>query len=64
MDYILEVARIIDGAVKGDKVKVMAYSSQLARKLGESGDHEAAQRVVDAATGTVRNPVKLAEEAD
>ncbi|MGB2824928.1 MAG: ATP-binding protein [Phycisphaerae bacterium] len=49
MDYLLEVARIVDGAVKGDRAKVIAYVDQLARKLREAGDASAAERVLKAA---------------
>ena len=49
MDYLLEVARIVDGAVKGDRGKVIAYVDQLARKLREAGDASAAERVLKAA---------------
>jgi len=45
MDYLLEVSRIIDGAVKADRPKVLAYVEQLVRKLREAGDEEAASRL-------------------
>lgn len=46
MDYILEMSRIVDGAVKGDRAKVAAYVEQLARKLRQAGDTAAADRLV------------------
>lgn len=52
MDYLLEISRIIDGAVKGDRPKVMAYVDQLARKLRESGDSAAADRLARTAAQT------------
>lgn len=45
MKYLLEITRIVDGAVKGDRPKVAAYVQQLARKLRESGDERAASRL-------------------
>lgn len=52
MDYLLEISRIIDGAVKGDRAKVSAYVEQLARKLREAGDSAAADRLVRTAQQT------------
>jgi len=49
MDHLLEVSRIIDGAVKGDQAKVLAYVEQLARKLREAGEVSAADRLVKTA---------------
>ena len=53
MEYLLEIARIIDGAVKGDRAKVMAYAEQLARKLREGRDAAAADRVLKTAASEV-----------
>ena len=52
MDHLLEITRIIDGAVKGDHAKVLAYVEQLARKLQESGDQAAAERLTRTAHQT------------
>lgn len=60
MDYLLEISRIVDGAVKGDRAKVLAYVEQLARKLRESGDQEAAQRLLRTAERTKASEVALA----
>lgn len=49
MDYLLEISRIIDGAVKGNQDKVLAYVEQLARKLREAGEAAAADRLVKTA---------------
>lgn len=69
MEYLLEMSRIVNGAVKGDKAKVLAYVEQLARKLRETGDPAAADRfdkaldrnraseVSTAGAGTRRLPV-------
>ncbi len=60
MDYLLEISRIIDGAVKGDRPKVMAYVDQLARKLREAGDTAAADRLVQTADQTKGSEVATA----
>jgi|GEM_PF-4038088 len=46
MDHLLEISRIVDGAMKGDRVKVAAYVEQLARKLIEAGQAQAADRLL------------------
>lgn len=48
MEYLLEITRIVDGAVKGDRAKVAAYVEQLARKLVEAGETQAAERLLRA----------------
>lgn len=63
MDYLLEVSRIVDGAVKGDHAKVLAYVGQLARKLREAGDQAAADRLVRTAERTRFAEVTLARAA-
>ena len=45
MEHLLEISRVVDGAVKGDKAKVHAYVEQLVRKLREAGDAAAANRL-------------------
>lgn len=45
MEHLTEITRIIDGAIKGDRAKVVAYAEQLARKLQEAGDAQAADRL-------------------
>src|SRR5690606_16015753 len=57
MDHLLEVSRIIDGALKGDRAKVLAYVEQLARKLRESGDPKAADRLAQTASQTKASEV-------
>jgi SpoVK/Ycf46/Vps4 family AAA+-type ATPase len=70
MDYLLEISRIIDGAMKADHTRVVAYAEQLIRKLRQAGDMQAAarlQRTLDqvatsdvmlsAAPGLMRLPV-------
>lgn len=46
MDHLLEISRIVDGAVKGDPAKVLAYVEQLARKLRALGENAAADRLM------------------
>jgi len=57
MDHLLEVSRIIDGALKGDRAKVLAYAEQLARKLREAGDSKAADRLSQTASQTKASEV-------
>ena len=57
VEYLLEIARIIDGAVKGDRAKVMAYAEQLARKLREGRDAAAADRVLKTLRRTAASEV-------
>lgn len=45
MEHLTEITRIIDGAMKGDRSKVIAYVEQMARKLRETGDISAAERI-------------------
>lgn len=59
MDHLLEISRIVDGAVKGDRAKVVAYVEQLARKLRESGDLAAAERLTRTATQTKASEVAV-----
>lgn len=57
MDHLLEISRIIDGALKGDRAKVLAYVEQLARKLRETGDAKAADRLAQTANQTKTSEV-------
>lgn len=57
MDYLLEVARIVDGAVKGDRAKVTAYVEQLVRKLREAGEAAAADRLAKTLRQTATSEV-------
>lgn len=57
MDYLLEIARIIDGAVKGDRAKVTAYVEQLVRKLREAGEAAAADRLAKTLRQTATSEV-------
>lgn len=45
MDNLLEILKIIDGGLKGDRDQVLAYGEQLARKLREVGDLRASERI-------------------
>ena len=45
MKHLLEVLKIIDGAVNEDPEKVSAYAEQLALKLDADGEPRQAKRV-------------------
>jgi hypothetical protein len=47
MQYLLEILKIIDGAMRSDRTKVGAYADQLAKKLEKDGDPQAAKRIRD-----------------
>jgi SpoVK/Ycf46/Vps4 family AAA+-type ATPase len=44
-DHLFHLCRVIDGAVKADHEKVVAYSEKLAQLLEKDGEHEAAKRI-------------------
>lgn len=44
-DYIFHLCRVIDGALNGDREKVVAYSEQLVTLLEQEGEMEAAKRI-------------------
>lgn len=46
MDYIIEISRIIEGALSGDKKRVVAYVDQLSKKLKRDGHEPAAQTLL------------------
>ncbi len=46
MKYILEITKIIDGAIRADRDKVAAYTEQMARKLQDAGEGPAAKRIL------------------
>lgn len=60
MEHMLEIARIIDGAVKGDRAKVVAYVEQLTRKLQEAGENAAAERLLKTLRRTASSEVAAA----
>jgi SpoVK/Ycf46/Vps4 family AAA+-type ATPase len=60
MDNILEISRIVDGAVKGDIPKVLGYLNQLCRKLQESGETAAAERLLKTAHQTKTSEISPA----
>ncbi len=45
MEHLLEVLKILDGAVNADRNKVVAYAEQLAGKLESKGDARSAESV-------------------
>lgn len=45
MEHLLEVLKILDGAVSADRQKVQTYAEQLAKKLADAGDKRAAEGI-------------------
>ena len=45
MEHLLEILKIVDGAVNADRAKVSAYTEQLAAKLESEGQRRAAERL-------------------
>jgi SpoVK/Ycf46/Vps4 family AAA+-type ATPase len=45
MKYLLEILKIIDGAVNADKAKIYAYAEQLSRRMEEDGQETSAKRI-------------------
>lgn len=45
MEHLLEILKIVEGAVGADRDKVVSYTKQLADKLTASGEEEAAKRL-------------------
>jgi SpoVK/Ycf46/Vps4 family AAA+-type ATPase len=45
MQHLLEILKIVEGAVATDRTKVVSYTKQLADKLAQSGEDEAAKRL-------------------
>ena len=45
MQYITEISRLLDGALKGDRTRVKDYTTQLITKLRTDGDANAADRL-------------------
>lgn len=44
-DYLFDIAKIVEGAAKGDYSKVIAYSEALASRLDSAGESAAAKRM-------------------
>ncbi len=56
MQYLTEISRLLDGALKGDRSRVQDYAAQLITKLRSDGDAKAADRlesVISRSGGTV-----------
>lgn len=73
MEYLLEISRIVDGALKGDRSKVIGYVQQLTRKLRDAGDKKSADRLErslgnlensEVALSRVLAPVRLPVDQD
>lgn len=52
MEHLLEVLKIVEGAVNADRSKVVSYTNQLANKLTASGEADAAKRLLRVLGGT------------
>jgi len=63
MAYLLEILKIIDGAIRSDRAKVIAYVEQLAEKLETDGDSRAATRLRKAIESKNSDIVSLASFA-
>ena len=61
MEHLLEIIKIIEGALKADKAKVSAYSEQLINKLKKKGDVKAANRIKKLLTRFPSNELSLAQ---
>ena len=45
MKYSIEILKIIEGALKYDKTKVLSYTEQLIKKLNEDGEEKASSKL-------------------
>ena len=63
MNHLLELLKIIEGAMNADRAKVRSYVDQLARKLESEGEQKAAERLRRAADGGRMAKMDLAEIA-
>lgn len=61
MQYLLEILKIIEGALKTDRNKVVAYADQLAEKLKNEGDIKTANRIKRILNQSKLNEVSLAK---
>ena len=52
MKHLLEILKIVDGAINGDRATVVAYIEQLASKLEKDGDNKSALRIRKITNGT------------
>lgn len=72
MDYIIEISRIVEGALSGDKKRVVAYLDQLSKKLKRDGDDSTAQMLLkyiktanmDSLTSSGVSPARLPVDAE
>lgn len=46
MEHLLEVLKIVEGALNADRSKVFSYTNQLASKLTDAGEPDAAKRLL------------------
>jgi hypothetical protein len=62
-NYLVDVAKIIEGACTQDLAKVRAYASQLSEKLAEHGEKDCAKRIQQALGKGPVNSLSLARGA-
>ena len=60
MDNLLEIMKIIEGGLKTDRAKVLAYSEQLVKKIESIGDIKAANRIRRLIENASSNELSLA----
>src|SRR5688572_7868451 len=62
-EYLMEVARVIEGAAAHDYAKVQAYATQLSDNLEKNGDEECAKRIRQALGKSAMTTLSLARNA-
>jgi SpoVK/Ycf46/Vps4 family AAA+-type ATPase len=63
MNHLLEILKIIEGALKTDRNKVFAYSEQLVNKLQKEGDVRGANRIKKVLDRAPSNELSLARHS-
>lgn len=65
MKYSIEILKIIEGALKYDKTKVLSYTEQLIKKLNEDGEEKASsklKKIINESDNTVLSVAELEKE--
>ena len=65
MKYSIEILKIIEGALKYDKTKVLSYTEQLIKKLNEDGEEKASsklKKIINESDNTVLSIAELEKE--
>jgi len=63
MQHLLELLKIIDGALKSDRSQVVAYTAQLAEKLESDGDSNTAEKLKRSLSRIKSRELTLSESA-